>query len=442
VVSSPAEKYRLWRRLRARPGDPSRVQAEAFRCGAGDAPCLIAAITEANANGHKNTIFLDAGTYTLTVIDNDTDGPNGLPSITSSLSITGVGAETTSIERDGNARPFRLIHVAATGHLTLNGLTLRGGMFFFTGPPLGGGLFNNGGTVTITSSTFSGNSGRFGGGLYNASGTVTLTNSILSRNVGTAGGGLDNAGGAVTITQSTLANNLGSAVGGGILNEAGGTVTITDSTIASNITFDPGLGGGIDNLGSLTITNSTLSGNSGRSNGAIENLGGTVMITNSTLSGNSGQSSGGIANFGTVVLQNTILALKRAFFAPDCLGVTSFGNNVIGTAANCGISLQPSDLTGDPGLAAFTDDGTPGNGHYPLLAASQAIDAGNDAVCPNRDQLGEKRHHPCDIGAIKFSEQTTVSGTAGPPQRRNRAAGTVSGRAYSEIPPVPRSRDR
>ena len=49
---------------------PFRVQAEAFHCGAGDAPCLIAAITEANANGQRNTIFLDAGTYTLTVVDN------------------------------------------------------------------------------------------------------------------------------------------------------------------------------------------------------------------------------------------------------------------------------------------------------------------------------------------------------------------------------------
>jgi hypothetical protein len=108
---------------------PSRVQAKAFHCDAGDTPCLIAAITEANANGHKNRIFLGAGTYTLTVIDNDTAGPNGLPSITGSLEIKGAGPNTTTIERDASARPFRLIRVAATGHLTLEGLTLRGGSF-------------------------------------------------------------------------------------------------------------------------------------------------------------------------------------------------------------------------------------------------------------------------------------------------------------------------
>jgi hypothetical protein len=105
-------------------------------------------------------------------------------------------------------------------------------------------------------------------------------------------------------------------------------------------------------------------------------------------------------------LQNTILALNSSSFAPDCSGlVTSLGNNLIGDTTNCSITLRPGDLTGDPGLDAFTDDGTPGNGHYPLLATSQAIDAGNDAVCPNRDQLGEKRHHPCDIGAIEFRDR-------------------------------------
>src|SRR5262245_37796818 len=50
----------------------------------------------------------------------------------------------------------------------------------------------------------------------------------------------------------------------------------------------------------------------------------------------------------------------------DCTGlVTSLGNNLIGnpTFTGCTITLQPTDLTGDPGLGTFTDNGTPGNGH-------------------------------------------------------------------------------
>jgi hypothetical protein len=120
-----------------------------------------------------------------------------------------------------------------------------------------------------------------------------------------------------------------------------------------------------------------------------------------------------------VLLQNTIIARNDApTFAPspppfvpaDCSGpVTSLGNNLIGDPSGggfppyqCNITLQPTDLTGDPRLGTFTNNGTPGNGHFPLLSSSQAIDAGNNAVCFRRDQLGRRRIGPCDIGAISF----------------------------------------
>jgi hypothetical protein len=56
------------------------------------------------------------------------------------------------------------------------------------------------------------------------------------------------------------------------------------------------------------------------------------------------------------------------------------------------------------------DDGTPGNGHFPLLPDSQAIDTGNNDVCPDTDQLDNSRTVDgdgdgtavCDIGAIEF----------------------------------------
>jgi hypothetical protein len=44
-------------------------------------------------------------------------------------------------------------------------------------------------------------------------------------------------------------------------------------------------------------------------------------------------------------------------------------------------------------------------GHFPLLSTSQAIDAGNDALCPRKDQLGRRRVGPCDIGAIEFRDR-------------------------------------
>src|SRR5262245_46805656 len=82
------------------------AQAADFACAAGDVACLINAINQANANGEANTITLEAGTYPLTAVDNLTDGPNGLPSVTSTLTITGADAETTSIERSASAAAF------------------------------------------------------------------------------------------------------------------------------------------------------------------------------------------------------------------------------------------------------------------------------------------------------------------------------------------------
>src|SRR5262247_3233333 len=97
-------------------------------------------------------------------------------------------------------------------------------------------------------------------------------------------------------------------------------------------------------------------------------------------------------------------------FVQDCFGpITSLGNNLIGDTAGCAIVLQPSDLTGDAGLGAFTDNGEPGNGHFPLLPTSHAIDAANTSVCPEKDQIGQPRKPHCDIGAIEFSHHTEIT---------------------------------
>ena len=98
-----------------------------FNISSGDVTGLIAAINAANSNGEENTINLERGNYTLTAVQNNADGPNGLPSVIGTLSIIGAEAETTTIERARGFPPFRLLHVAASGRLALEGLTLRGG---------------------------------------------------------------------------------------------------------------------------------------------------------------------------------------------------------------------------------------------------------------------------------------------------------------------------
>jgi hypothetical protein len=434
-------------------GTSPRAHAKTFACPPGDVDCLIDAINTANANGETNTIRLTAGTYLLTDVNNTTDGPNGLPSITSTLTIIGAGADITIIEHQASAPPaLRLLHVAATGRLTLNRLTLQGGnlgLNVLSPPESGGGILNYG-TVALTQCTLAQNTaGEHGGGIANF-GTLTLTNSTLVDNAGGVyfgnggGGGIANFG-TLTLTNSTLVgnrviDNSGGGIanrgimmltncslvdntspygsGGGIANS--GTLTLTNSTVARNMAGGfLSSGGGIVNSGTLTLTNTTVVDNEniGGPGGGIVN-GGTLTLINSTVAYNSAPVGGGLS--GSATLQNTILALNTDTGlddSPDCSGVvTSLGNNLFGDLSGCTIALQASDvdLEGDqdPGLGDFTDTGSPGNGHIPLLPGSPAIDAGNDAVCPARDQIGQRRvdirdagTSRCDIGAIEFQHR-------------------------------------
>ena len=106
---------------------PGPVHADSIvveSCAASD---LIAAITTANANATNDIILLNSGcTYTLTEVNNATDGPNGLPSIASSMVILGNGAV---IERSDapDTPPFRVFHIAANGALALKQVTVRNG---------------------------------------------------------------------------------------------------------------------------------------------------------------------------------------------------------------------------------------------------------------------------------------------------------------------------
>ena len=153
------------------------AQAAVFNIASGDAAALIAAINTANGNGKNDTINLAAGTYTLTKVNNDTDGPNGLPSITSTITIKGVGSDSTTIARDISAPDFRIVHVAASGVLILDGVTITGGD---PGRERGGGIANFRGTLTLLDSTVSSNSAFVARGIYNSGGKLTLLDSTVS----------------------------------------------------------------------------------------------------------------------------------------------------------------------------------------------------------------------------------------------------------------------
>jgi hypothetical protein len=322
--------------------------------------------------------------------------------ITLSLTILGSGASTTIIDGGGDNRVVTIS--SATAHVTLSGVTIRNGH----DSHVAGGISNLG-TLTLVSSTVSGN-------------TVSLN---CSRNCSAFGGGIRNLGTAI-ISNSTLSGNsavarcyqnqgcYAAAYGGGILSS--GTLTINNSTLSGNSADAFGgstsvLGGGILNQGSMTVNNSTLNGNKANTGGGIANSG-TARFNNSTVAGNfaslggSGFDNGG----GTVALQNSIVANNLG--TGNCEhALTSNGYN-LSNDGSCNFNHAGDLNNHDPLLGPLQNNGGPTE-TMALLPGSPAIDAGNPSGCTDgqghllkTDQRGMPRPDRedlvgCDMGAFE-----------------------------------------
>ena len=366
--------------------------------------------------------------------------------IDKSLTLDGAGSGDTIIQAAASSADAtsRVRNITQSGrNVAISDVTIRHGR-----ATAGGGIVN-GGTLTITTSTVSGNEANEGGGIYNDAGTLTLTNSTISDNTASQrGGGIYNSGpatisnstisgntavidggggiynshfGRLTITNSILRGNTGGE-GGGIFNTEG-TLTLTISTISGNMA-GARRGGGISiDFGTVTITNSTLSGNTAVTYGGGVYSVGTLTLTNSTITGNVAEtgSGGGIRNVSaTLELVNTIIAANTAATGPDCSGIpTSLGYNLIGDDTACGLSPATGDLVNiDPKLGPLQDNGGPTLTHA-LLPGSPAIDAGDDSVLGPPHNLATDQRGPgfprlkgadVDIGA--YEVQRTDAGPA------------------------------
>ena len=240
---------------------------------------------------------------------------------------------------------------SAHGTLTVTGSTFtRNSSTLDNGGP--GGAIANGssghGDATVTNSAFTDNaSGGNGGAIDNiqVGGTLTVSGSTFSRNTGANGGAISSGGrngtGPLTVSGSTFTDNRALGDGGAIDSGNHGTasdLTVSDSSFSGNsATQDGGAIANDDNYGSadvvgrsfthtstLTVSRSTFTGNSSGSyagnGGAIDNSdhGGSVIadataaysatptglststmtVSGSTFTGNSTTGDGGAINTG------------------------------------------------------------------------------------------------------------------------------------------------
>ncbi|MDP1615569.1 MAG: choice-of-anchor Q domain-containing protein [Methylococcales bacterium] len=373
----------------------------------GGACTLINAIENANtdidtdgvntgcpAGSGADSINLGASaTYTLTAINNTTDGDNGLPSISSVVTVNGNNA---TIKRAGNSPDFRLLHIAPEGALTVNKLKLTGGnasVSDYSNYDKTGGAILNRGVLTLNDSILTGNSAaNNGGGIGNFYGSATVTNSSIANNRSANGGGILNKDGRLTLTGSTVSGNS-SPLSNSIVNAGGGSYDCSGFIVLNNSTISGNIGGGIRNQDVNTPFYSY------RDEDIYYHQQCQLSIGNSTIAGNKG---GGVDNRGIMLLKNNLIANNTS----DCNNSAALnlsGLNLIKNGA-CNAPLR-----GYPKIGPLLDNGGLTLTHA-VLAGSPVIDKAPKSTCPLTDQRNIKRDllkaGACDLGA--FERMTAI----------------------------------
>ena len=384
-------------------------------------PLSAAVITVSNTNDSGPGSLREAVAMALSNADPNDQivfgaGTNGTPigltfaeipinlGVGESLTITGNGVGTTTIDSEGTGRIFNISGgvLVSISNLTLTGAQ-NGGTSLITG---NGGAILTSTDLQITDVTFSNNNARAGAGIYNDGATVLVSNSTFTNNEAfgfmASGGGLYNDG-VLEITNSNVSNNLAKRAGGGIEGAAGSTTTLVNVTVNDNslIPFPaPGNGGGIhiSGNGNINITGGTINGNTadvqggglwngtgtmtidgttiegnvslgnalGEGAGGIYNAGGTLDISNATLTNNLANSGfgtgGGIWNAGGILMvTNTTVqgnSCNRAGGGIEASGNSSNILNNIIVIDNTAGGTPPNDAPGNGGGIHISDGGT------------------------------------------------------------------------------------
>lgn len=277
---------------------------------------------ECAAGNGADVIVLSAGMYTLSLEGSGEDNnASGDLDVTSEITVQGLSEASVVI--DGAALD-RVWHVLPGGRLSLQNLTVRGGLATNSS---GGGIYHEGellllDTVTMTLNAAVGGfpNGR-GGGIW-SSGLVTLTNAVVSENTAARdGGGFYNTGEAWLVGTSLRENTA--ALNGGGLYVNGGVVYVTDSTIRGNVTVFSG--GGVNNQGMLYLRGSVVAQNSADlSGGGLFN------------------SNGGVVSLDAVTLYENAAAQGGAVYTRDGQ-VTGVGSTFYGNTAVSGGGLYSRD---------------------------------------------------------------------------------------------------
>ncbi|MBQ2851132.1 MAG: hypothetical protein IJE77_11680, partial [Thermoguttaceae bacterium] len=226
-----------------------------------------------------------------------------------------------TIDAGGETRAFYLNGGTEANPITLNGLTITGGLTAY-----GAGVFVEPDAALLAKNcVFADNKTTgSGGGALCVDGWASLEDCVFTGNSAASDGGAIYVATSASLTATGLDISNNSALcGGGLYLAPDATLTLADSTVADNVATVYG-GGGLQLIGEATISNSTITRNSSPTYGGGVNVDGVATIVNSEITANTAQYGGGIHTDGT----NGVLTLTGSTVSNNV--ATSHGGGLCG----------------------------------------------------------------------------------------------------------------
>ena len=252
----------------------------------------------------------------------------------------------------------------------------------------GGGLHNNGGSPTVRSCTFSGNSAiHNAGAVFNRNGSPTFTNCIFSGNSAT------NNAGAVTSSNATV-SFTNTVFSGNFATNKGGAVYAYETT--------------------TTFNNCTFSGNRALvDSGAVYNLNSDSIWTNCIIWNN--QANGSTSTTGASLFNNAASTQTFSYCLIANSGGSDNWDSAIGTDNGNNIDTDPLFRTPIAPSSAPTT-----TGDLRLQVFSPVIDQGDNSIATSTDLDEQTRKidgdgngsATVDLGAYEQQAPLFVDSTA------------------------------
>ena len=231
----------------------------------------------------------------------------------------------------------------------------------------GGGVFNDGTSVTLTNSTITGNSGSYGAGVANEGLVFRISGCTVRANTAVElGGGLHCELKSITVDQCLFYDNVASG-GGGIYVASSPTAqaTIINSYFNGNTAVES-YGGGVYSQGNTGITDCIFDGNSASISGGGAQLSqgsGVCVVDLCAFNANSSERGGGVM---TNFTNGANMVLSRSTFSENLANTAGGGiyvtfNAVIAAClvvGNESLSLG-SGLGAEGGAGIYLSGGSP-----------------------------------------------------------------------------------